>query len=389
MNILVLGGCGAMGSEATRDLSATSAFNKITVADVDFARAQQFCKELGDHRLVAEHLDINNAEALHTILSKCDIVLNCTSYVFGLKVTEAAIKARKPYLDLGGLYNTPKQLAMSDAAKAAGVPIVLGMGATPGVTNLLAKRGATHMDKIDAIRISFASFRRMAPSPGLLDTVLDEFSPGTVRFYYDKGEFVRVSPFAGEHTVNFAAPVGPANVYLVPHSETHTLPRFIPNVARVEVRGTWTPRIMAALRTYYDAGLLSEDPVDVDGVKVSPKKLLRANYLRLNDEAAPPFFAFYLNVEVQGWRDAMQVTARYNVYHPTDIDWEARTTAIITGVPASIGAQLLMSHIGNKAGVFAPEAIYDPETFFDALAKRKIFVHESVTAQQDYLGNAK
>ena len=126
-------------------------------------------------------------------------MINCTSYKFGLAITEAAIEARKPMLDLGGLYNTPLQLEMTGAAEAAGVTIVLGCGATPGVTNLMAKRGSQHMDQVDEIHVAFATYRAIAPSPGLLDTVMDEFSPGIKRFYYETHDQLR------NHLADFVA----------------------------------------------------------------------------------------------------------------------------------------------------------------------------------------
>jgi saccharopine dehydrogenase (NAD+, L-lysine-forming) len=101
---------------------------------------------------------------------------------------------RDVLLDLGGLYNTPKQLALSDEAKEKGVLIVLGIGATPGISNLMARDAADSMDSVEEIHVSFATFRPIAPSPGLLWTVLDEFSPQTRRFYYVDGAHVEAKP---------------------------------------------------------------------------------------------------------------------------------------------------------------------------------------------------
>ena len=67
---------------------------------------------------------------------------------------------------------------------------------------------------------------------------------------------VEVPPFSGEKEVAFAPPIGRVRTYLVPHSETHTLPRFLPGLRRVDVRGTWRPEIMTALRLYHE-GILS------------------------------------------------------------------------------------------------------------------------------------
>jgi saccharopine dehydrogenase (NAD+, L-lysine-forming) len=382
--ILVLGGCGAMGTEAVRDLAHHSDFAEIVIADADLARAQKLCDELGWGRVRAQEIDVTDRQALLRLMGEADVVLNCTSYVFGLTITEAAIAARRPLLDLGGLYNTPKQLAMDGAARDAGVTVVLGMGATPGVTNLMARAGSAHMDQVDEVHVAFATYRRMAPSPGLLSTVLDEFSPGTVRFYYEGGRFVEVPPFSGEREVTFAAPIGRVSTYFVPHSETHTLPRFLPGVRRVDVRGTWRPEIMTALRLYHEVGLLSTEPIAVGEAKVAPKELLRALYLEeerrtgANGVEDGGLYAFYVNVEVVGRAGGRSVVCTYNLSHPGQEAWGRSATARVTGIPASIGAQLVARGDVARTGVLAPEAAFEPWGFFAALARREIHVTEEV-----------
>ena len=142
----------------------------------------------------------------------------------------------------------------------------LGCGATPGVTNLIVRRAADQLDLVDEVHIAFASFRSIAPSPGLLDTVLDEFSPGNRRFFWREGEFVEVPAFSGGKHVRFAEPVGEIETYYVPHSETHTIHRFIDKGVRlVDVRGAWGPGIMRALRVFADLGLTGEAATKFNG----------------------------------------------------------------------------------------------------------------------------
>lgn len=372
--ILVLGGCGAMGNASTRDLAATSDFETITIADVDRGKAQSLADELGGGRVNALAVDVTDKASLIKLFDDYDIVLNCTSYAFGLSITEAAIAAKRPLLDLGGLYNTPKQLAMTEQAKEAGVTIVLGMGATPGVTNLMARAGSRRMEKVDSIHIHFATYRSIAPSPGLLQTVLDEFSPGTKRFYHEKGELIEVAPFTGEKEVTFDAPIGRIPCWFVPHSETHTLPRFIPGVDRVDVRGTWRPEIMHALKHYNEVGLLDAEAVN----GVVPKDLMRDLFLRNGEWPGPGEWCFYVNVEVKGRNAHSAVTATYNLSHPGTAEWGQEATGRVTGIPASIGAQMIAAGRALSPGVLGPEAAFEPWDFFTELAKREIKVREEI-----------
>jgi saccharopine dehydrogenase-like NADP-dependent oxidoreductase len=367
-----------MGTEATRDLAATSRFEKIVIADADEAKAAELARSLENPRVSARKADASDEASLTQLMRGFPVVLNCTSYKFGLTVTRAALAAKTNLLDLGGLYNTPKQLAMAEEAKAAGVTIVLGCGATPGVTNLMAKSASTHMDAAEDIEIAFASFRTIAPSPGLLDTVLDEFSPGTVRFYFEDGKLIEVPPFHGRKEIEFAAPVGRIAAYMVPHSETHTLHRFLPGVRKVSVRGTWRAETMEALRTFNSFDLLSEEPMKQSGR--TPKSLLRELILERLTGVDEQEWAFLLNVSVKGRKGDRAVHATYNLSHPPRSQWGATATAKITGIPASIGAQLLAAGGDYPKGVVAPEACFQPEPFFAELAKRDIHVHEQIVS---------
>src|SRR5712692_4599357 len=328
MKIIILGGCGAMGSEATRDLARTSDFEEIVVADADLARAQSLAAEFGVGRVRAIQIDVNDEAALTESLRGFDVVANCTTYHFGLIATRAAINARVNYLDLGGLYNTPKQLEMDEDARRAGVTICLGSGATPGVTNLMARAAADQLDQVDEVHVAFASFRSIAPSPGLLDTVLDEFSPDSKRFYWQEGEFIETPAFSGAKQVRFAEPVGEIETFYVPHSETHTIHRFLgKGVQLVDVRGTWRPEIMRALRTFADLGLTGEATVELDGQTIPTRKLLRAHILEhAADFCGEGEWAFLLSVEVLGQRSGRASRIEYVSRHPARAEWGTSAT---------------------------------------------------------------
>lgn len=363
-----------MGSEVTRDLALTSDFEEIVIADAAVAKAQALAGELGDGRVRALHIDVNVEDSLAETLRGFDVVANATTYHFGLIATRAAIKAGVNYLDLGGLFNTPKQLELDEAARRAGVTICLGCGATPGVTNLITRHAANQMDRVDEVHIAFASFRSIAPSTGLLDTVLDEFSPGSRRFYWEAGAFVEVPAFSGAKSIRFAAPVGEIETFYVPHSETHTLPRLLgKGVQRVDVRGTWRTEIMQALRMFAELKLTGDQSIDFEDRQLASKLFLRQHIMQVcAGFGGDGEWAFLLNVEVSGERDGKAVRMIYNSSHPPNAEWGTTATARMTGIPASIGAQKLARGEAKRTGVIAPEACFDPDSFFSDLGKRGI-----------------
>lgn len=361
-----------MGREVVRDLAETSDFDRILIGDRDATVARTLVDRLGDHgkRVDVVELDVDDSMRVDALLGQVDVVANCTTYHHGLGLVASAIRCRRPYVDLGGLFNTPRQLEMSPLAEAAGVPIVLGCGATPGVTNLMVRAAASGFDAIDAVDIAFGSLRPLAASPGLLDTILEEFSPTTSRFYYEDGEFVPVPPFSGARLVEFIEPVGALETYFVPHSETHTIPRFIqPQPRHVAVRGSWHPETMRAMRLFLEYGLTSEEPISVDGTTVTPRDFLRT-YLLKNPPPLDGPVAFFLRVDVTGRRGGTTSSAAYRSSHPTD--WGPSGTARMTGIPASVALQALARQEVSRAGVMGPEAAFDPSRFFAALDQRGI-----------------
>ena len=374
--IIILGGCGAMGSEVTRDLAVTSDFEGIVIADADVSKAQALADELGGGRVRAEPIDVSDEDSLAERLRGFDVVANCTTYHFGLIATRAAIKARVNYLDLGGLFNTPKQLLLDEDARKASVTICLGCGATPGVTNLMTRHAADQLDQVDEVHIAFASFRSIAPSPGLLDTVLDEFSAGSLRFYWENGEFIETPAFSGAKRVQFSQPVGEIETFYVPHSETHTLPRLLgKGVHRVDVRGTWRTEIMQALRLFAELKLTGDQSIKLNGQDVDSRAFLRQHILQTTpDFGGEGEWAFLLNVEVIGQRNGKSVRVVCNTSHPPRAEWGATATARMTGIPASIGAQKLAHGEAKRTGVIAPEACFEPASFFAELTKRGIEV---------------
>lgn len=365
-----------MGSEATRDLAQTSDFEEIVIADFDLQRAQAFAAELGGGRVRAVQADAGDEVALTGKLRGFDVVANCTTYHFGMNVIRAAIGAQVNYLDLGGLFNTPRQLQLDELARDAGITACLGCGATPGVTNLMARYAADQLDSVDEVHIAFASFRSIAPSPGLLDTVLDEFSPGSRRFFWQEGQFIEVPAFSGAKHVRFSDPVGEVEVYYVPHSETHTIHRFIDKGVRVvDVRGTWNPRIMRALQVFSDLGLTGEQETQFNGQAISTKQFLRAHILQHAAEfGGDGEWAFLLNVQVIGQSNGSLRELEYVTRHPRHSEWGTAATAKMTGIPASIAAQKLARKEVSRKGVLAPEACFEPTSFFADLAKRGIII---------------
>jgi len=242
MRALLLGAVGEMCTPATKDLIKRKVFSDVTLADINTDKLMKLAKELKVPKEKLIKFDASDLKALRKLMKGQDVVINGLPKPFAFDVLEAAIELKTSCCDLGS--PDERMLGLDSKAKELEVSYVAGMGATPGITNLMAKHAAQTMEEIDEIHVSFAAVRPFALSPALLDTILWEFEPALpTRTYYQDGEFYPVPPFTGERLVEFPYPIGPQKVYFVPHGETRSFPRNL-KAKRVYVRGTFTPKGM-------------------------------------------------------------------------------------------------------------------------------------------------
>jgi lysine 6-dehydrogenase len=384
MKVLSLGGAGAVCQHATRDLAEFSSFDEIVIGDYNLAAAEKLAADIGDPRVKALKVDANDYDGLVKVFKGFDVILNGLPWKYDLAVTQACVEVGVSGLDVS---TEETQWDYDAAAKAKDIIFIPGVGATPGITNAMARKGADQLDQVDDIQINFAAFRCPAPAPGLLITFLWEFHPQTEsRLYYKDGEFHWVGPFAGTKVVNFPGPIGEQEVCYIPHPETRTMPKSL-GAKAVSVHGCFPPHAMRLAKAMLEAGLYSEEPITVKGVETTPFELMHEILMQLPESKQTPLWAYGLVVEVLGKRDGREVKISYWNRHPPMADWGGQAAYYKNiAIPLSIGAQMMARGDVQVRGVVPPETAIDPDIFFAELARRGIEIHERV---QEYrvLGN--
>src|SRR5512133_1608195 len=150
----VLLGAGLMGRAALYDLARSDVATEIILADFDLARAEAVANDFGNGKARPAFADVRDTAALAALLRGAAVVLNCTQYYWNLDTMRAAIEAGTNYLDLGGLFHTTrKQLELDSEFRRIGRLALLGMGGTPGVSNIAARYLADRLDTVAAILI--------------------------------------------------------------------------------------------------------------------------------------------------------------------------------------------------------------------------------------------
>jgi saccharopine dehydrogenase (NAD+, L-lysine-forming) len=366
MKALVLG-CGEMGKIAIRDLVVHGVFTDVAIACRTVEHANGISAELPPSRTRTEavELDVRDAEALTRLMKGFDVVCNMAgpNYLNAVGVVKAAIAAGVSMVDVSDDWAaTLEILNLHDEAKKAGITVIVGLGASPGVTNVMARKGADLLDRTDEVRTAWIMRGSELGGPALCAHLL--YSLPDRAFVYEDGEMQEVRPFVdGKEVLDFPQ-LGDVEVMHIGHPEPFTLSRFIEGIKYADDKATFLPvevnEMIVSLGKVAHSGL----SVSVDGRAVEPMDFA-ANYLyemskrRMAD--VPPVGA--LRTEVRGELEGKRTRIIYAA---------AGRIAIGTGVPAAIGAQLLAIGKINQPGVYPPEACVDPEWFLSAVAARRI-----------------
>jgi lysine 6-dehydrogenase len=374
MKVLVLGGCGAMGKAIVRDLAENPEVDEIVIVDIDLSKARAYAKEIGSQKISAKKVDIRKPQELVRTLKGTNVVANASWYEFNLEVMRAALKARSHYVDLGGLYHiTKKQLKLDKDFKKAGITAILGIGASPGITNVLAGYGASKLDSVEEVHI-----RTGAKGGGgfaySAKTILDEVTMNPVVF--ENGDFKEVEPLSGKEHYQLPSPVDEVDGFYSIHSELATLPFTMKGIRTVTFRVGFSPTLLQKVNVLLELGLLNKNPIAIKGVKITPRDFV---YNYLTSLTAPPSLdeVKSLQVEVTGKKDGERRRFVFETVVKSSEKWNLRATAVWTGVPAAIAAHWLgKGKIGIK-GVVPPEVGIEPEAFIAELAKRDIIISQS------------
>lgn len=371
--VLALGGAGGVGRYAVPVLLADPAVARIVIADRDEARARTFARACGD-RAAGRGLDVTDGPALAAAIGEADLVVNCVGpyFRFGITVLRAAIAARRDYVDVcDDPEPTLALLALDDEARAAGIRALVGMGITPGVSNLLAVVAAGELDEVRELvtgwDLAAALPERIEREPSAATLHGVEQLSGRIRRLRG-GRFVDERPIT---RVTLELPgVGTRSAHTIGHPEPVTLPRTFTGLrecANVFAAPASTIAGLRALRWCLDRRLITPrtaariaERVEGAGGRTPRLADLVAAARRRRGLPLPPLFAW-----AKGRRRARSESVLVTVCSAP-----AGGIGGTTGVPLAIGASMMLAGEIDRRGVFAPEAGVEPRRFLDRLAPR-------------------
>ena len=362
MKILAIGGCGSMGRYAMRAAQNFSSVDKIIIADINKESAEFFAASL-NQKVSSIQLDINDAGALKQAMEDINIVVNtCGPYFkFATPILKAAISSGCNYIDICDDWEPTIDMMKLDAkAKSAGVSATIGLGASPGLTNLMALIAIRELDEVTTVYTGWdiggtsldENAMQQSENAAMMHGV--EQMTGQVKVFQN-GAFKMVKPL---QKINVNYP-GLTNFYgnIFGHPEAVTFPHYFPklkdsiNLAHgghadflilKSIMGLVNLRLLSKLRA---ANLFSL----LESKQSTQKRTKGVDY-------PPAMYGF-----ARGVKNEMPANVGVCIpSHTEDPDMNEQIKNIgmgeITGIPLACGIKMLAEGRINQAGVLAPEA---------------------------------
>jgi lysine 6-dehydrogenase len=350
LRVAVLGAGGTIAPAIVRDLAESAEVAELLLLDLDGERARKVADRHGQGRAHSRAVDARGG--LEDALGETDVLLNAASYRVNLDAMRACLAGGCHYLDLGGLYwMTGRQLELDGEFRSAGLLALLGMGSSPGKTNVMAAAAVRKLGEAPARIDVLAAGRDLSPPDGFsapyaLRTLVDEVTMAPV--VLREREPREIEPLADGGIVKFPNPVRNAHTIHTLHSEIRTF-RDSFGCQDASFRLALEPTLLARLRELAQAG---DDQVEEAARTALPPS---ANTVSVHV------------VEVEG--RSGRVLRCCATTHPMR-DWELGGGVVSTAAPAAAAVRMMARGEITARGVMPPERCVEPELLFPELARR-------------------
>lgn len=379
MRYLVIG-AGKQGSACALDLLLQPSTTAVILADKDITHLADFLTPFVGGKLEVANIDLHDEAAVAAVVRRSRAVLSAAPYYFNYPLARAAVAAGCHFADLGG--NTEivfRQKELHEHAKARGVSVVPDCGVAPGMVNILAGEGIARLDTVDSVKIYVGGLPQH-PEPPLnymvvysMEGVLDYYT--TTSWVLRDGKRTPVEALSELETIEFPH-LGRLEAFHTAGGIS-TMPfHYEGRIPVMEYKTLRYPGHAAIMKTIRELGLLSTDPVQVNGHAVAPRAAFIATVApRLTRPNGLDLIA--LRVEVRGARDGRPAGTRWQLLDR--YDEQRRVTAMMRTTGYSLAITGIMQLDGRiaKRGVYVPDECVPCAPYVDELAKRGVVIGET------------
>ncbi len=397
MKVLALGGCGDMGRMAVAILLESPKISSITIADKNYELAKTIVDMISSDKLSTFEIDVNDSEKLFDLIASHDIMMNTVGpfYKYAKMILEACIKAKKPYIDICDDWKpTLDLLDMDEKEKTAGITAIIGIGASPGITNLLAVLACSKLDEVDELITAWGFSegkkgkkpryyvtgkmlkKKLGPPPEKANAAVEHLLFETLEKIptFKNGKIIEIDALTEAELLQFP---GFKDTYVchIGHPETVTLPRIIKakTISLVMFLGeTATDLTRVYRQKILNKKLtITEAAIALDRDFKNLIKRARMGRSPIKEYIGmPPSLCVIATGTKEGKRKKVAIALGCNPYDEM---------AGLTGVPLAIATIMMIEGKIKTKGVLTPEESIDPIEFFDKLA---IYCGKNLTSKE-------
>lgn len=379
MGKVLIIGAGGVGSVVVKKCAQVpEVFSEIVLASRTLEKCRRIQDKIG-RPIEITRVDADNTAELAALLKKTapDLVVNVALPYQDLSIMDACLETGVDYLDTAN-YEPPDEARFCykwqwdyhERFKQKGLMALLGCGFDPGVTNVFcAHARKNHFDAIHTVDIMDCNAGDHGhPFATNFNPEINIREVTANGRYYENGAWIETQPMEIHHSFDFEQ-VGPKKMYLLYHEEMESLSKNIKGVKRMRFWMTFGDAYLKHLEVFRNIGLDSIEPIMFEGHEIVPIQFLKA--LLPDPATLGPRTVGKTNIGciVKGSK-AGQPVSRY-VYNICDHqacyrETNAQGVSYTTGVPAMIGAMMMLTGKWMKPGVWNMEE-FDPDPFMAAL----------------------
>ncbi|MFO7558938.1 MAG: saccharopine dehydrogenase family protein [Desulfobacterales bacterium] len=377
--VLIIGAGGVGQVVAHKCAQVPEVFSDICLA----SRTLEKCEKIADQiprPIETARVDADNVPELVSLIQqfKPAMIINVALPYQDLTIMDACIETGIDYLDTAN-YEPPDEARFCykwqwdyhERFKKRGIMALLGSGFDPGVTNVFcAWAKKKHFDTIHEIDIIDCNTGDHGhPFATNFNPEINIREVSAKGKYYEDGEWKETQPLSVSKTFDFPEGIGERKIYLMYHEELESLVKHIPGIKRARFWMTFSDNYLKHLEVLENVGMTRIDPVIYNGQEIIPLQFLKT--LLPDPASLGPVTRgrTCIGCLIRGIKDGKEETIYiYNICDHQKCYEEVKSQAIsyTTGVPAMIGAMMMLTGKWRGKGVFNMEE-FDPEPFMEKL----------------------
>ena len=393
--VLIIGAGGVGSVVAHKCALNSSVFTSIMLASRTKAKCDRIAAEIQEMHGVAiqtAQVDADVVAEMVTLIRSFNpvLVINVALPYQDLPIMDACLEAGVHYMDTANYepkdvakFEYSWQWAYKERFEKAGLMALLGCGFDPGATQVFTAYANKHhfdrMDYLDIVDCNAGNHGKAFATNFNPEINIREITqPGR---YWDNGEWVEIPAMSIHKPIEYPE-IGPKESYVLYHEELESLVKNFPTLKRARFWMTFGQAYLTHLEVLQNVGMTRIDPIKFQGMDVIPLEFLKA-VLPPPDSLGENYTGqTSIGCQIKGVKDGEDRT--YFIWNNCDHaetykEVRGQAVSYTTGVPAMIGAMLMLTGVWMKPGVWNCEEL-DPDPFIEQMNRQGLPVQEKVNA---------